>query len=114
MDKPNTLEITKTNITLVTPKGGQGGGQLQGNAVWFGKTPIRFSDELVAEIIAARHSLKDAVIRTVRGQDLYDAIANGENVYDRRTEGDAYETGKVLVSEPVVRATVRFAKTDLV
>lgn len=114
MDKPNTLEITKTDIILVTPKGGKSGGKLQGNTVWFGQTPIQFSAELVAEIVAARGSLRDAVIKTVRGSDLYDAQRNGIEVYDIHTEGDAVETGKVLVSPAVSKVVVRFAKSDLV
>ena len=114
MDKPNTLEITKNSIALVTPKGSRGGGRLQGDTVWFGQTPLRFRPELVDEIVAARSSLRDAVVRKVWGRSLYDAIAAGEDVYDRHIENDAYEAGKVLVDPGVHEAIVRFSSDDLV
>lgn len=113
MDKRNTLEIRKNDIVLFTSKGARAGGKLQGNTVWFGQMPLRFRDEVAAEIVAARATLTDAVIRTVRGRDLYEAIADGVDVYDRHIEDDAYEAGKVLVSPAVTVAVVRFAKSDL-
>lgn len=114
MDKPNTLEITTRDIALVTPKGRQHGGTLKGNAVMFGKTALRFSPELIAEIVAAQAAYRDDDVRALRGAMLYDAIESGAEVLERHAENDAYEAGTVLIAKGTGPIVVRFAKSDLV
>lgn len=114
MDKPNTLEITATEIVLATPKGRQYGGRLDGNAVMFGKTAIRFSPELVAEITMARAAYRSDTVRNLHGTDLADARARGLRVLDAWTANDAYEEAAVLVEQGTGPVVVRFAKSDLV
>lgn len=114
MDKPNALQITKTSIALVTPKGQQHGGTFDGRTLWFGKTAIRFSADVTAEIVAAQAAYRTDDIRQLSGQALYDAIANGATVLERHTENDAYEAGTVKVAAGTGPIVVRFAKSDLV